>query len=81
MNGKTKQDAVDVIESRLDALAKSHGSLLQKHGIQCEASAAIDMAGLCGAIDSTEQRHFKERLNKIVERDHQQWAEQHGVKA
>jgi hypothetical protein len=33
------------------------------------------MAGLCGAIDIGEQRHFKERISRLVEQDKQQWQE------
>lgn len=76
MKEKTRQDAIDIIESRIKALADSNGDHLVKHGLNVEAAMAIDMSHLFGAIDLDEQRHYKERLERIVERDHQQWLEQ-----
>lgn len=69
MNRKTQQDAVDIIESRFLAVTEK--------GLTCclqrEIEMAVDMAGLFGAIDSIEQRHFKERLNKLIAAEHEQW--------
>lgn len=68
MNEQTRQDVRDLIEARFLAVANQ--------GLTCclqrEIETAVDMAGLCGAIDVTEQRHFKERLNRMVSRDHEQ---------
>lgn len=77
MTPKTKQDAIDIIESRLSARNDFTESHLCKHGIEREAEMAIDMAALCGAIDTDQQRHYKERLARIIENDNRQWAEQH----
>lgn len=69
MNEQTREQVRDLIEARFLAVANK--------GLTCclqrEIETAVDMAGLCGAIDIDEQRHFKERLNRIAERDHQQW--------
>lgn len=71
MNEQTREQVRDLIEARFLAVANQ--------GLTCclqrEIETAVDMAGLCGAIDIDEQRHFKERLNRMVERDHQQWQE------
>lgn len=77
MTPKTKQDAIDIIEARLSARNDFDKSILCKHGIEREAEMAIDMAALCGAIDTDQQRHYKERLSRIIENDSRQWAEQH----
>lgn len=71
MNEQTRQDVRDLIEARFLAVANQGLT----YGLQVEIETAVDMAGLCGAIDMREQRHFKERLNRIAERDHQQWHE------
>ena len=71
MNKQTREQVRDLIEVRFLAVANK--------GLTCclqrEIETAVDMAGLCGAIDMTEQRNFKERLNRMVERDRQQWHE------
>lgn len=71
MNEQTRRDVRDLIEARFLAVANQ--------GLTCclqrEIETAVDMAGLCGAIDVVEQRHFKERLSRMVSRDHQQWQE------
>lgn len=77
MTPKTKQDAIDIIEARLAARNDFDKSHLCKHGIEREAEMAIDMAGLLGAIETDQQRHYKERLARIIENDNRQWAEQH----
>ena len=77
MTPKTKQDAIDIIEARLSARNDFNKSSLCKHGIERETEMAIDMAHLFGAISLDEQRHYKERLNRIIENDNRQWAEQH----
>lgn len=66
MNNSIRKQAEEIILSRIEALASSAGPTILKHGIEREAEAAIDMAGLCGAIDLTQQRHYKERLSRIV---------------
>jgi hypothetical protein len=71
MNEQTRRDVRDLIEARFLAVANQGLT----YGLQVEIETAVDMAGLCGAIDIGEQRHFKERLNRIVSRDHQQWQE------
>lgn len=68
MNKKTKQDVVDIIESRFEAICAGVSDTLSG-----ELVMAIDLAGLTGAIDVPAQRCYVERLNKIIERDHQQW--------
>lgn len=72
MNEQTREKVRDLIEARFLAVANQ--------GLTCclqrEIETMVDMAGLCGAIDIDEQRHFKERLNRMVERDHEQWLEQ-----
>lgn len=77
MTPKTKQNAKDIIEARIMARIGFDKSHLCKHGIEREAEMAIDMAALCGAIDTDQQRHYKERLARIIENDNRQWAEQH----
>ena len=77
MTPKTKQDAIDIIEARLAARNDFNKSNLCKHGIEREAEMAIDMAALLGAIYTDQQRHYKERLARIIENDNRQWAEQH----
>jgi hypothetical protein len=71
MNEQTREQVRDLIEARFLAVTNK--------GLTCclhrEIETAVDMAGLCGAIDVVEQRHFKERLNRMVSRDHQQWQE------
>ncbi|MBA6068367.1 hypothetical protein [Pseudomonas mosselii] len=70
MKDSTRQDVINIIDSRLVAATSSLTERLIG-----EIEIAIDLAGLTGAIDMAEQRHYKERLNRIVENDHQQWAE------
>lgn len=70
MKDSTRRDVINIIDSRLVAAT----SALTERLIG-EIEIAIDLAGLTGAIDMAEQRHYKERLNRIVQNDHQQWAE------
>lgn len=70
MKDSTRQDVINIIDSRLVAATSSLTERLIG-----EIEIAIDLAGLTGAIDMAEQRHYKERLNRIVQNDHQQWAE------
>ncbi|MGM7282599.1 hypothetical protein ABRY74_12240 [Pseudomonas guariconensis] len=70
MKDSTRRDVINIIDSRLVAATSSLTERLIG-----EIEIAIDVAGLTGAIDMAEQRHYKERLNRIVENDHQQWAE------
>ena len=73
MNNKTRQDVVAFIESRFDWARDRFTDVLR-----AELDTAIDLAGLTGAIDLTEQRHYKERLTRFVESDHLQWAKANG---
>lgn len=68
MNKQAKADVVAFIESRFD-WAREHFTDV----LRAELEIAIDLAGLTGAIDVPEQRHYKERLNRFIESDHQQW--------
>ncbi|MFE2005721.1 hypothetical protein ACFW6U_10040 [Pseudomonas guariconensis] len=70
MKDSTRRDVINIIDSRLVAATSSLTERLIG-----EIEIAIDVAGLTGAIDMVEQRHYKERLNRIVQNDHQQWAE------
>lgn len=70
MKDSTRRDVINIIDSRLVAATSSLTDRLIG-----EIEIAIDLAGLTGAIDMAEQRHYKERLNRIVQNDHQQWAE------
>lgn len=67
MNKKTKQDVVAFIEARFDWARERFTDVLR-----AELETAIDLAGLTGAIDIPVQRHYKERLNRFFEIDHQQ---------
>lgn len=69
MKDSTRRDVINIIDSRLVAATSSLTERLIG-----EIEIAIDLAGLTGAIDMAEQRHYKERLNRIVQNDHQQWA-------
>lgn len=73
MNKRTKQDVVAFIESRFDWARERFTDVLR-----AELDTAIDLAGLTGAIDIAEQRHYKERLSRFVESDHQQWVKTNG---
>ncbi len=69
MNERTRQDVRDLIEARfLEVGNKGLTCCLQR-----EIESMVDMAGLCCAIDIDEQRHFKERLSRMVEQNFQQW--------
>lgn len=68
MNKKTRQDVIDFIESRFEWARERFTDALR-----AELDTAIDLAGLIGAIDLPEQRRYKERLNRFVMADHQQW--------
>lgn len=75
MNAKTRQDAIDIIEARM----KERCDFTKHFGVKCqiegELTMAIDLAHLFGAISLDEQRHYKERLMKIQEREHEAWQE------
>ncbi|BBR53486.1 hypothetical protein K8374_13100 [Pseudomonas sp. p1(2021b)] len=73
MNKKTRQDVVDFIESRFEWARERFTDVLR-----AELDTAIDLAGLVGAIDLPEQRHYKERLNRFVMADHEQWMTTNG---
>lgn len=73
MNKKTRQDVVDFIESRFEWARERFTDVLR-----AELDTAIDLAGLTGAIDVSEQRHYRERLNRFVMADHQQWMTANG---
>lgn len=68
MNKKTRQDVVDFIEARFEWARERFTDVLR-----AELDTAIDLAGLVGAIGLQEQRYYKERLNRFVMDDHQQW--------
>ncbi|BBT40919.1 hypothetical protein [Pseudomonas putida] len=70
MNNKTRQDIVDIIDSRFISATNCLTDRLIG-----ELEIAIDLAGLTGAIEMGQQRHYKERLNRIVANDKQQWAD------
>lgn len=70
MNKKTRQDVVDIIESRFTAICASFSDTLRG-----ELEMAIDLAGLTDAIGIDQQRNYKERLNRIIERNSQQLLE------
>lgn len=73
MNKKTRQDVVDFIEARFEWARDRFTDVLR-----AELDTAIDIAGLTGAIDPPAQRYYKERLNRLVEIDHQQWMTANG---
>lgn len=73
MNKKTRQDVVDIIESRFEWARERFTDVLR-----AELEIAIDLAGLTGAIDVPSQRYYKERLNHFVQNDHQQWMTTNG---
>ncbi|MBA6091619.1 hypothetical protein [Pseudomonas monteilii] len=73
MNRKTRQDVIDIIESRFAAICANFSDTLRG-----ELVMAIDLAGLTGAIELAEQRSYTERLNRIIARDHEQWMERYG---
>ena len=78
MNRETQQAAIDIIESRLSArIDAMHKPQCSKSQIEGELTMTIDMAHMFGAIGLDEQRHYKERLARIIENDNRQWAEQH----
>ncbi len=58
------------IKARCDAYGKEEST---KARIEGELTTMIDLAHLFGAITIEEQRHYKERLNKILEREHEEW--------
>ncbi|ESW39336.1 MULTISPECIES: hypothetical protein [Pseudomonas] len=73
MNRGTRDEVVAIINSRFVAIEASFSE-----GLRGELSMAIDLAGLTGAIDIPKQRSYTERLNRIIERAHQQWLEVNG---
>lgn len=73
MNKSTRQAVVDIIDSRFTAICENFRDTLRG-----ELVMAIDLAGLTGAIDIGEQRSYTERLNRIIERDHEKWMETNG---
>ncbi len=73
MNKGTRQAVVDIIDSRFTAICESFSDTLRG-----ELVMAIDLAGLTGAIDIAEQRSYTERLNRIIEREHERWMETNG---
>lgn len=73
MNKKTRQDVVDFIEARFEWARERFTDVLR-----AELDTAIDLGGLVGAIGLQEQRYYKERLNRFVMDDHQQWMSANG---
>lgn len=64
MNKKTRQDIVDIIESRFTSICASFSDTLRG-----ELEMAIDLAGLTEAIGLDQQRNYKERLHRIIDRN------------
>lgn len=78
MTPKTKQDAIDIIEARLKERSEcSPAWETSKATLEGEITMAIDLSHMFGAIGLDEQRHYKQRLARIIENDNRQWAEQH----
>lgn len=75
MNNKIRQDVVEIIESRMTALCAEATSVFSQSLLHGELTMAIDLAGLTEAIGLEQQRNYKERLMRIVERNSQQWPE------
>ncbi|WHU44524.1 MULTISPECIES: hypothetical protein [Pseudomonas] len=73
MNKGIRQAVVDIIDSRFVAICANFSE-----AVRGELIMAIDMAGLTGAIDLAEQRSYTERLNRIIDRNYQQLAENLG---
>ncbi|NIF28378.1 hypothetical protein F3J44_18580 [Pantoea sp. Tr-811] len=73
MNKGTREEVVAIINSRFEAIDASFSDSLRG-----ELTMAIDLAGLTGAIDLPKQRGYVERLNRIVDREHQQWLAANG---
>ncbi|AHC85714.1 hypothetical protein NP554_20740 [Pseudomonas asiatica] len=73
MNKKTRQDVVEIIELRFTQICASFSDILRG-----ELEMAIDLAGLTEAIGLDQQRNYKERLNRIIERNNQQGLESFG---
>ncbi|MCI0914663.1 hypothetical protein [Pseudomonas putida] len=73
MSKGTRDEVVAIINSRFDAINASFSDSLRG-----ELAMAIDLAGLTGAIGIDTQRAYTERLNRIIERVHQQWMETNG---
>lgn len=59
--------AVGIIGSRIDQLAAGSTS----SQLHAETSMAIEMAHSLGAIDISEYSHYIARLDRILERQHQ----------
>lgn len=64
MNKKTRQDIVDIIESRFTSIYASFSDTLRG-----ELDMAIDLAGLTEAIGLDQRRNYKERLHRIIDRN------------
>lgn len=60
------------IKYRCEAYGKEEST---KARIEGELTTMIDLSHLFGAITIEEQRHYKERLMKIQEREHEAWLE------
>lgn len=73
MNKGTRQAIVEIIDARFTAICANFSEILRG-----ELVMAIDLAGLTGAIDLAEQRSYTERLNRIIERDHQRCMDANG---
>lgn len=76
MNNLTRQDVLGIIEARLEAMAKGASSLSGQARLEGEIEMAIDLAHLTGAIDLPLRKHFIERRDRILARDHQLWEQQ-----
>lgn len=75
MNNKIRQDVVDIIEARMAALCAETTSVFTQSSLHSELTMAIDLAGLTEAIGLEQQRNYKERLTRIVERNSQRWSD------
>ncbi|MEX0292498.1 hypothetical protein AAH995_04025 [Pseudomonas putida] len=76
MNTSTQKDVIGIIESRLDAMASGSSSLSGQSRLEGEIEMAIDLAHLTGAIDLPLRKHFMDRRDRILARDHQHWEQQ-----
>lgn len=60
--------ASEIIESRIDKMLAGDNTAT----LEAETRMAVEMAYALGAIDCQEHTHYVRRINKIVERAHQE---------
>lgn len=71
---KDRAIVVAMIELRIKARCEAYGKAESaKARIEGELTTMIDLGHLFGAITIEEQWHYKEHLNKILEREHEEW--------